>query len=43
MKNAPQINQRLIVNALYGYFQIVASPYTIAARSEKLVDVFSDG
>ena len=42
LKNAPQIYQRLIDNALYGYLKIGARPESITARSPKLIDVFTD-
>ena len=53
LKNAPQIYQRLIDNALYGYLKIGTDPNAIATgsvdftdmvtRSPKLVDVFTEG
>ena len=43
LKNAPQIYQRLIDNALYGYLKIGIAPDNIATRSPKLIDVFTEG
>ena len=43
LKNAPQIYQRLIDNALYGYLKINARPITITSDSTDLIDVFTDG
>ena len=41
LKNSPQINQRLIDNALYGYLKIGTRPTTIASESSGLIDVFT--
>ena len=41
LKNAPQIYQRLIDNALYGYLKIGTRPTTIASESSGLIDVFT--
>ena len=43
LKNAPQIYQRLIDNALYGYLRIGTRSITIASGSSGLIDVFTDG
>ena len=43
LKNAPQIYQRLIDDALYGYLKIGARPNTITSVSSDLIDVFTDG
>ena len=43
LKNAPQIYQRYIDNALYGYLKIGARSEMITAGSPKLTDVFTDG
>ena len=53
LKNAPQIYQRLIDNALYGYLKIGTDPNAIATGSldsadtvtgsPKLVNVFTEG
>ena len=43
LKNAPQIYQRLIDNALYGCLKIGTRPTTIASGSSGLIDVFTDG
>ena len=43
LKNAPQIYQRLINNALYGYLKIGARPVTNISDSTDLIDVFADG
>ena len=39
-KNAPQIYQRLIDNAFYGYFKISADPDASSMKSCKPIDVF---
>ena len=50
LKNAPQIYQRLIDNALYGYLTIASDPSVISpntdnifTESSKLINVFSEG
>ena len=43
LTNAPQIYQRLVDNALYGYLEIGARSKSITAGSSKLIDVFTDG
>ena len=43
LKNAPQIYQRLIDNALYGYLKITPDPDVNITGSPKLVDVFTEG
>ena len=50
VKNAPQIYQRLIDNALYGYLEIVSDPSVISPNTDKiatewpkLIDVFTEG
>ena len=43
LKNAPQIYQRLIDNALYGYLKIGADKDENATDSPKLIDVFVEG
>ena len=43
LKNAPQIYQRLIDDALYGYLNISTRPNTITSKSSGLIDVFTDG
>ena len=43
LKNAPQIYQRLIDNALYGYFKIGADPDAFSTESAKRIDVFTEG
>ena len=43
VKNAPQIYQRLIDNALYVYLKIGARSESITAVSPKLIDVVTDG
>ena len=43
LKNAPQIYQRLIDNALYGYLKIGTRPTTITSGSPDLIDVSTDG
>ena len=43
LKNALQIYQRLIDNALYGYLKIDADHDPIKAESSKLIDVFTEG
>ena len=42
-KNAPQIYQRLIDNALYGYLKIDADTDAFSMESSKRVDVFTEG
>ena len=41
--NAPQIYQRLIYNALYGYLKIGTCPTTITSASPDLINLFTDG
>ena len=43
LKKAPQIYQRLIDNALYGYLKIGTRPTTITSGSPDLIDVSTDG
>ena len=43
LKNAPQIYQRLIDNALYGYVRIGTDHDPTIAGSPKLIDVFTEG
>ena len=43
LKNAPQIYQRLIDNALYGYLKIGSDHDPIKVESPKLIDVFTEG
>ena len=43
LKNAPQICQRLIDNALCGYLKIGTRSTTITSGSPDLIDVFTDG
>ena len=43
LKNAPQIYQRLIENALFGYLKIGTRPTTITSESSGLIDEFTDG
>ena len=43
LKDAPQIYQRLVDNALYKYLKIGTRPKSITAGSPKLIDVFTDG
>ena len=43
LKNAPQIYQRLIDNALYGYLKIGVKSKSTTAESPKLINVFTDG
>ena len=43
LKNAPQIYQRLVDNALYGYLKIGTRPNTIASESSDHFNVFTDG
>ena len=43
LKNAPQIYQRLIDNALYGYLKIGADPDAHATNSSKQMNVFIEG
>ena len=43
LKNAPQIYQRLIDNALYGYLKIGAKPSSESAGPSKSIDVFTEG
>ena len=43
LKNAPQIYQRLIDNALYGYMKIGADPDASSTGSSKHIDVFTEG
>ena len=43
LKNAPQIYQRLIDNALYGYMKIGADPDASSTESSKQIDVFTGG
>ena len=43
LKNAPQIYQRLIENALYGYLKIGTCPTTIESESSDHIDKFTDG
>ena len=43
LKNAPQIYQRLIDNALYGYLKIGTSSDSITAELSKPIDVFTEG
>ena len=42
-KNAPQIYQRLIDNALYGYLKIDPKSESTVVGSPKMIDVFTDG
>ena len=42
LKSAPQIYQRLIDNALYGYLKIGTRPTTIASGLSGLIDVFTE-
>ena len=42
-KNAPQIYQRLIDNALYGYLKIVADPESSSMKSSERIDMFTEG
>ena len=42
-KNAPQINQRLIDNALYGYLKIGENMDSTTTGQSKLIDVFTEG
>ena len=43
LKNAPQIYQRLIDNALYGYFKIGADPDASSTESAIQIEVFTEG
>ena len=43
LKNAPQIYQRLIDNALYGYIKIGSRSDAISTGSSNLIDVFTEG
>ena len=43
LKNAPQIYQRLIDNALFGYLKIDPKSESTVVGSPKLIDVFIDG
>ena len=43
LKNAPQIYQRLIDNALYGYLKIGNDPKLDDSGSPRLIDVFTEG
>ena len=43
LKNAPQIYQRLIDNALYGYLKIGSTSDIDQPGSTKLIDVFTEG
>ena len=43
LKNTPQIYQRLIGNALYGYLKIGADPDASSMESSKWIDVFTEG
>ena len=43
LKNAPQIYQRLIGNALYGYLKIGADKDVNATDPSKLTDVLTEG
>ena len=43
LKNDPQIYQRSIDNALYGYLKIGVKSESTTAGSPKLIDVFTDG
>ena len=43
IKNAPQIYQRLIDIALYGYMKIGADPDTSYTESSKWINVFTEG
>ena len=43
LKNAPQIYQRLISNALYGYLNVAAGKEATATDSSRLIDVFTEG
>ena len=43
LNNAPQIDQRLIDNAFYGYLKIGTRPTTIDWGSSDLIDVFTEG
>ena len=43
LKNAPQIYQHLIDNALYGYLKICAGKDANATDSSRLTDVFTEG
>ena len=43
VKNDPQIYQRLIDNALYGYMKISADPDASSTESSKRIDVFTEG
>ena len=43
LKKAPQIYQRLIDDALYGYQKIGAGSESVTAGSPKLIDVFTEG
>ena len=42
LKNAPQIYQCLIDNALYGYMKIGADPDASSTESSKQIDVFTE-
>ncbi|CAI5718043.1 unnamed protein product [Peronospora effusa] len=43
LKNAPQIYQQLIDNALYGYLKIGSSSDSITAELSKPIDLFTEG
>ena len=43
LKNTPQIYQRLIGNALYGYLKISADPDASSMEPSKRIDVFTEG
>ena len=43
LKNASQIYQRLIENALYGYLKIGADPDSSSMKAYKRIDVFTEG
>ena len=43
LKHDPQIYQRLIENALYGYLKIGADPDASSVESSERIDVFKEG
>ena len=43
LKNAPQIYQSLIVNALHGYMKISADPDASSMDPSKRIDVLKEG